>query len=531
MASSSLPLARAGGRFNAETGMLLTGQDVDRAGDIAMQSLLHFLALLLFDNIRDEPMSGFVRDSVTRNHCTITSTGNLTFTINTGWGIFYDAAATVDEFGLSRYRPIVVDAAINDTLAAHDATNPRIDIVCLSPAWVDDQSASRNVKNPGTGVISATSVALRRRFGATHTIVTGTPAAEPSPPAVPAGSIEIARARVPAASGAAAWADSRPPIQLGNYFQGLPARVTSPHVLGSGTELEVSATSPASMYVSCNDGLADIDGIVRGYPQQRALIAAAHATLPRIDVVYVGSVNNTLNVVTGTPNASPTVPALPTPALQTALAHVAVAATVTTITSGDITDVRVRQPFDGDQLQDDVIVDRHIAAATRRFTLGACSFVHNPLGSDDPAGSMVHLAADGGHYYIDPGSAVGNTVRAFAPLQLPQGSTVTGVIVAGNTSGTNPAGVGAGLYRIHRTTGVRSTVGVSAGGFAGDATLDTIPAVAGPFTVSISPSGAAAVIDNETYSYHLDVGVSWGIANSIEIYSARVSVSTSQHLS
>jgi hypothetical protein len=80
-----------------------------------------------------------------------------------------------------------------------------------------------------------------------------------------------------------------------------------------------------------------------------ATITTADATLPRIDLVcitvndsaYSGSLNSVVvQVVAGTPNASPTVPATPTNSL--ALARVAVAAGATSIVNANITDVRTR---------------------------------------------------------------------------------------------------------------------------------------------------------------------------------------------
>jgi hypothetical protein len=80
-----------------------------------------------------------------------------------------------------------------------------------------------------------------------------------------------------------------------------------------------------------------------------ATITTADPTLPRIDLVcitvndsaYTGSLNSVIvQVVAGTPNASPTVPATPTNSL--ALARVAVAAGATSILNANITDVRTR---------------------------------------------------------------------------------------------------------------------------------------------------------------------------------------------
>jgi len=80
-----------------------------------------------------------------------------------------------------------------------------------------------------------------------------------------------------------------------------------------------------------------------------ATITTADPSNPRIDLVcitvsdaaYSGSLNQVaINVVKGTAAGSPTVPSTPTNSI--ALAQVAVAAGATSITSGNITDVRVR---------------------------------------------------------------------------------------------------------------------------------------------------------------------------------------------
>jgi hypothetical protein len=89
-------------------------------------------------------------------------------------------------------------------------------------------------------------------------------------------------------------------------------------------------------YTAYNDGVTTVT------------FTTANATLPRIDLVvvtvndayYTGSLNNvTFQVIAGTPNASPTVPA--TPANSIALAQVLVGANVTSIVNANITDLRV----------------------------------------------------------------------------------------------------------------------------------------------------------------------------------------------
>ena len=81
-----------------------------------------------------------------------------------------------------------------------------------------------------------------------------------------------------------------------------------------------------------------------------ATITTAHPTLPRIDLVcltvtdaaYIGGTINqvAVNVIAGTPNASPVAPSTPTNSI--AICTVAVAANATSIVNANITDLRTR---------------------------------------------------------------------------------------------------------------------------------------------------------------------------------------------
>ena len=120
--------------------------------------------------------------------------------------------------------------------------------------------------------------------------------------------------------------------------------------------LLVSASTPAAMSVSVAAGWAAIIGTTQANmgvyvcfndAATTVAIAAADATNPRIDLVcvvvndayYSGLINDVeFKVVTGTPAASPAVPATPANALV--LAQVAVAAAATTIVAANITDKR-----------------------------------------------------------------------------------------------------------------------------------------------------------------------------------------------
>lgn len=124
------------------------------------------------------------------------------------------------------------------------------------------------------------------------------------------------------------------------------------------TDLKVTAHTPANLSVTVASGQVWIPGnVVTNQGDYYGLnnatvnlsIAAASTTTPRIDLVcatvkdafYAGSTNDwVIEVITGTPAASPAAPSLPSNSVP--LAHVAVAASATTITNADITTERPR---------------------------------------------------------------------------------------------------------------------------------------------------------------------------------------------
>ena len=124
----------------------------------------------------------------------------------------------------------------------------------------------------------------------------------------------------------------------------------------NATDLAITANSPVGMSVLAASGWAAIVGttqanmgVYMNYNDASTLltITTANASNPRIDLIcitvsdayYTGALNQVaFNVVAGTPSGSPVAPS--TPANSIALAQVAVGAGVTTITSGNITDVR-----------------------------------------------------------------------------------------------------------------------------------------------------------------------------------------------
>ncbi len=120
-------------------------------------------------------------------------------------------------------------------------------------------------------------------------------------------------------------------------------------VVATGNELAVAEASPPAMSVRVNTGKAFIGGYYFEVhtSQESLVIAAAHATLPRIDRVVVrrdlAGRTAILAVLAGTPAESPTAPALTQVAAgvwEIPLAQVAVAAAAASIVDANITDER-----------------------------------------------------------------------------------------------------------------------------------------------------------------------------------------------
>lgn len=118
---------------------------------------------------------------------------------------------------------------------------------------------------------------------------------------------------------------------------------------GLGNKLAVAATDPTTMAVTVDTGTIAINGYVCVCTELETLaIAAAHATLPRIDRVVARldvavTPGISFAILTGAPASSPVVPTLTQTAYiyEVALAQIEVAGGATSITTEDIIDERV----------------------------------------------------------------------------------------------------------------------------------------------------------------------------------------------
>lgn len=329
------PRTRPGGYVLWLEGEKITEVDMERVGSMAIQGITSFFSRLFRDDANDDERNAFAGAD-----CLVTNPSALNLSVAVGVG-FYDDEAAVDQFA-PIYRPIVVPTAISLTVGAHHATLPRIDIVCIAPALVDDESASVSVKNPTTGVLSTQSSNKRRIFGSTAQVVAGTAASTPSAPSTPTGYIKLCEVDVPATSGALVLRDYRRKLQLS---EGLVSPGHRDHhqnfVPGTSTELNVTQRPIATMGLLVAAGEGHIYESRVKYDGGGATITTADATNPRRDLVCLLQ-DGTIAVTAGTPAATPTVPSTPANAALLAIVHVG--AGVTSILTANIHDARTRAP-------------------------------------------------------------------------------------------------------------------------------------------------------------------------------------------
>ena len=332
------PNTAPGSRALFVLGEKVTSTELGRMGDSAIQSVYNGLLHRLLADSAGNPRNGFVG-----NDCLVSISAGLTMSIAPGFGMYYDSALTGD---FSPYwLPVVLPSAVTTALAAHDATNPRIDLVCIASGTLDDVSENISVKDPTTGVTSTQAANQRRKWLATVTTVTGTPAAIPAAPATPSGKIVLAEVLVPAVSGAVTVRDARPLLSFAyDDKPSVQPEMASNYIAETGAQLVVSAS--VGMMLAVSAGFAVIEGRTYKVKYQTVTVTAAHPTLARIDEVVVHA-GGTLAVLAGTPGGAPS--AISATAVR--LATVAVAAAAVAIGASNITDGRIREPISVSQVR------------------------------------------------------------------------------------------------------------------------------------------------------------------------------------
>jgi len=280
-------------------------------------------------------------------------------------------------------------------------------------------------------------------------------------------------------------------------FEALGRSVAGLHGIYSATEGAVTTSSGITVAVAATtSGTVVINGtpVVTAYAGGTIALTAAHATLNRRDIIYIGT-SGTVGKIDGTAAATPALSNTFDPATQFMLAEVYVAFGATTIATADITDKRLRIGWGGTKGSD-------ITAATT-ITVGQSNYYHvtgtTPITgiAARPDGYRVLLKFD-----------------AACPLTY----NGTSFILSGDVDRTTVAGdvlefvsEGSGNWReLRLNNGGRKTAG------AGYFQIPTAPAVGTNVTQSASANtyGSVAELIASTSAAIYVVGVQVGIPST-----------------
>lgn len=333
-----------GGIRKANSNERITTDMLNDFGLMVHQTVFAIIGRLFTDAPGSPPADGFFGDDLI---CEVT--GALQVTVRRGYGFFWDPTVT-DPFDAA-YRPVVNEADVAQAIDAHDATNPRIDLLVAAPATIDDETASVQIKDPVTGVVAPQSLTTRRRFISTITYIAGTPAASPVAPAVPAGAQALAEVNVPATAGALTITDRRKILRFGESTQpDPPTDYSDPYVSDSGGD--ITAGGAGAEDVDIGGLVAVIDGVrVRIYPETVPVLTADPGQ-DRVDIITATKAGG-LTYYAGTPAANPEPPV--TPPLELLLHEILVPAAVPDSTSYVFTDAREFAPIGPTSVQNNTI--------------------------------------------------------------------------------------------------------------------------------------------------------------------------------
>lgn len=225
----------------------------------------------------------------------------------------------------------------------------------------------------------------------------------------------------------------------------LAAIVTDGVVDGSGSELAVTEQTPAAMGVKVATGIA----FVRGYyfevysTTEAVALAAAHATLPRIDLIVVrrdlAARTISLAVVTGTPAASPAAPALTQVTggvWEFPLAQVAVGASVASIVNANITDLRTYASTSPGTRFDTAVGHDHDGADSKKVTYTDLLSIPATFAPAAHAASHLPGGADALTVAAPGASAVGDVAAAGAAASFSRSDHKHGREAFGSPAGS-----------------------------------------------------------------------------------------------
>ena len=176
--------------FNAREQVL--SSDLNRIGQLTSRDLQNLLAGASAD-VTGVPITGLSGPS------SLTGiVGTFSMALTAAQALVYnpsDSSLTADDspYEVARW------AAATLAFGTPDLSNPRIDLVVVTPAMVGTDAQARTVLvDPAARTVASQNVNKTLNPQATVTVVAGTPGASPVPPAAPAGSFALFEVYVPA---------------------------------------------------------------------------------------------------------------------------------------------------------------------------------------------------------------------------------------------------------------------------------------------------------------------------------------------
>lgn len=227
-------------RRNFADGMEITFQDLNNIPAALLREMYDRTILQMLQNKTD----GFFGGSLLVTYVSATQVQ-----VAAGLGFQEDNTQVSPEHTI---RPIYKSASTNHSITTPDASNPRIDIVCVKASLAQELTGTRKYKDPTDATISDETFTLQNDWGADIQVVAGTAAGSPSAPATPSGYMKIATITVAASTGiagAGSVEDNRTKLPIGG---GILLDTSSLVRLTAGAETSLDTL------------MADIDGSIGG---------------------------------------------------------------------------------------------------------------------------------------------------------------------------------------------------------------------------------------------------------------------------
>jgi hypothetical protein len=270
------------------------------SGDLNRQQALASAALqneLQYESLDTAgvPINVFTKPSTTTG-----AIGAFTVALSAGEAMVNDSAGVGSDD--STYKPVQWIAQSVGPFANPDATNGRIDLICVTPATAQTDNSVRNVLlDPVARTFAPATVPKTARPLVVPFIVTGTAAASPLSPAVPSGSYALFEVFVePSSADASQWPITpRMGKKAGYPFSGMPPTGQG---FSGGVGVPIVYAPQCGIVRGCALVNANVLGVISS-----SLVPGVNTVVIDGEVIdFAGSVSASLDTISPPTGAAPT---------------------------------------------------------------------------------------------------------------------------------------------------------------------------------------------------------------------------------